>query len=298
MGEIKEPRIVGKIDLEKFQEKPRINFEKISVFLKEGLKKISSEVNNEHQGFGEIIEDDATIKILGPDRDLHEKVVREKEAAWASSMSCSVSEWKKKKEKDPATLAENFITILLHEELKDQFLVAKSSHYDDYENGVDYVLMDKKTGAVVCGLDQVLGRGKDDGASKKKDKIEKIIARGGARLEYGLTLDNNNKISRKKLSNIPAFFLALSKDDLDKALLSLQKNNDLKNFNIDEIKANKDFSDFSQKILKKMIASLEEQFDSSSSLIESVNGNRYKKLLENIDRFKDSLEVIKNKIDQ
>ncbi len=288
MGEFKGPNIVGKIDLSKFEKPKKIDFEKMSSFLKGELKFLSAEINNEYQEFGQILENDATIKIEGDDSKLHEKVVLSKEQAWAGEKNCTFEEWNDKKEKDPATVSEMFITLLLHKVLKDRFLVARASHYDDYENGVDYVLIDKKTGVVVCGFDQVLGMGKDDGGAKKKQKIDKILLRGGARLEYGITFDKENNLIRKKLKNIPTFFLGLSKDDLDKSLDSLQKNNDLNDKVID---------DFGKNILRKMVKSLEDQYSSARDLIkETGDKNRYEMLLSNIDKFKESLEIIKNKI--
>ena len=288
MGEFKGPNIVGKIDLSKFEKPKKIDFEKMSSFLKGELKFLSAEINNEYQEFGQILEDDATIKIEGDDSELHQKVVSSKEQVWASEKNCTVKEWNDKKEKDPATVSEMFITLLLHKVLKDRFLVARASHYDDYENGVDYVLIDKKTGVVVCGFDQVLGMGKDDGGAKKKQKIDKILLRGGARLEYGITFDKENNLIRKKLKNIPTFFLGLSKDDLDKSLDSLQKNNDLNDKVID---------DFGKNILRKMVKSLEDQYSGARDLIkETGDKNRYEMLLSNIDKFKESLEIIKNKI--
>jgi len=288
MGEFKGPNIVGTIDLSKFEKPKKIDFEKMSSFLKGELRFLSLEINKEYQSFGQILEDDATIKIEGDDSKLHKEIVLSKEQAWASEKNCTIAEWNNRKEKDPATISEMFITLLLHKVLKDRFLVARASHYDDYENGVDYVLIDKKTGAVVCGFDQVLGMGKDDGGAKKKQKIDKILLRGGARLEYGVTFDNNNNLIRKKLRNIPTFFLGLSKDDLDKSLDSLQKNNDLNDKVID---------DFGKNILKKMVKSLEDQYSSGRDLIQDTGDkNRYEMLLKNIEKFKESLEIIKDKI--
>jgi hypothetical protein len=288
MGEFKGPNIVGKIDLSKFEKPKKIDFEKMSSFLKGELKFLSAEINNEYQEFGQILENDATIKIEGSDASLHREVVLIKEQVWASEKNCTVEEWNNKKEKDPATVSEMFITLLLHKVLKDRFLVARASYYDDYENGIDYVLIDKKTGAVVCGFDQVLGIGKDDGGAKKKQKIDRILLRGGARLEYGITFDKENNLIRKKLRNIPTFFLGLAKDDLDKSLNSLQKNNNLN----DQV-----IEDFGKNILKKMVKSLEGQYFSGQDLIKKTGDkNRYEMLLDNIDRFKESLEIIKNKI--
>ncbi len=299
------PKIIGKIDLSKFEKdkKEKINFEKISVFLKKGMNLLSREINEEYAEYGPVLEDDATIKMEGSDSNYHKELIMIKEHTWAKEEKKSIEEWKEKKEKDPAVIAEMMITLLLHSKLKDRFLVSRSSTFDDYENGVDYVLMDKKTGAVVCGLDQVLGIGQDSGGFKKKDKIENILLKGGARLEYGLTLDDDfkedNELVRKKIKNIPAFFLGISKNDLDKMLVSLQKEGVDGDFSEDVFSKNKEIKDFSQLILKKIISSLEEQYVANQKMLEeNEDKEKYAELLKNFDKFKESLDIIKSKVNE
>lgn len=301
------PKIIGKIDLSKFEKdkKEKINFEKISVFLKKGMNLLSREINEEYAEYGPVLEDDATIKMEGSDSNYHKELIMIKEHTWAKEEKKSIEEWKEKKEKDPAVIAEMMITLLLHSKLKDRFLVSRSSTFDDYENGVDYVLMDKKTGAVVCGLDQVLGMGQDNGSFKKKDKIERILFKGGAHLEYGLTLDDvfeeDNDLIRKKIKNIPAFFLGISKDDLDKMLISLQKEGVDGDFSEDVFNKNENFKNFSQSIFKKIIISLEEQYNENKKMLEEKEGDDKKRiveLLKNFDKFKESLDIIKTKVNE
>ena len=300
------PKIIGKIDLSKFEKdkKERINFEKMSVFLKKGINLLSNEVNREYADYGPVLEEDATIKMEGNNSNYHQELVTIKENVWAKEEKKSIEEWKEKKEKDPAVIAEMMITLLLHSKLKDRFLVSRSSAFDDYEHGVDYVLMDKKTGAVVCGLDQVLGMGQDSGSFKKKDKIENILNNGGARLEYGLTLgddfEENNDLIRKRINNIPAFFLGISKDDLDKMLVSLQKEGVEGDFSEDVFSKNEDFKNFSQSIFKKMIISLEEQYNENKKILKEKKGDdkRIVELLNNFDKFEKSLDIIKSKINE
>ncbi len=293
---MREFKVVGKLDLSKFEKKcPKINFEKISGFLLNNLKKVSKDINNEHKNLGSLLEDDLTIKVDGPNADLHKKIIQSKEEAWSSEKSCSVSEWRGKKEKDPSTVAEMLITSLLHNSLHDRFLVARASYYDDYENGVDYVVLDKETGALVCGFDQVLGMGKDDGSFKKREKIEKINLKGGARLEYGFAFSSDKKIVKKSLKNIPAFFLAISKDDLDKISLLIQEKSSSLDFS--DLSNDKDFSEFSNKILKSMVKSLDEQSAHCQELIQSKNNpTLYNNLLNNIDNFKSSLDIIRERV--
>lgn len=295
MGELK---ILGKMDLSQFErEGPKIRYEKVSFFLKDELKKVSYDINKEYEASGRILEGDLTVKMDGPDVDFHKKVVESKEMAWASEKSCSIFQLKEKRDRDPSSVAEMLISLLLHSHLKDRFLVARASYYDDYENGVDYVLVDKQTGVVVCGFDQVLGMGSDDGSSKKRDKIEKINLKGGARLEYGITFSQDEELIKKKMKNIPAFFLAISKNDLDEVVRTFQDKVDQKDFSLDDLSRNEEFVNFSKKILGNMLASLEEQAINCENLMESDdNYLHYDKLLDNIEKFRESMEFIKEKI--
>jgi hypothetical protein len=269
-------KILGKIDLGSFPErKERPNLEKVNTILKNKMESLSVENSKEFPGF---MESDGSIKMEGDKLEIHKGLIKAKEEGWAMNESLDFDTWNNKREKKDSNLAEVAVTILLHEKLKERFLVTRASKYDDYENGVDHVLLDKETGSVVCGFDQVLGRGKDDGSEKKREKVRNIIKKGGARLEYGCTINEEGELIRKKLTNIPSFFLGISKDDLDKLLLKIQKGEDT--------------SIFSDKLMKDMINSLEEQFSETKNIVKE-NEIDQQKLLENIENFRKSLDVIK-----
>ncbi|MFA5420424.1 MAG: hypothetical protein WC280_00120 [Patescibacteria group bacterium] len=273
MGELK---ILGKIDLSGFEaRKERPNLEKVSGILKSKMESLCIETSKNFPGF---MDEDGSIKMEGDESASHGELIRAKEEGWAKLEYLNIEDWNKRKEKKDSNLAEIAITLILHEKLKDRFLVARASKYDDYENGIDHVLLDKETGSVVCGFDQVLGMGKHDGSDKKKDKVQNIIKKGGARLEYGCTINENGELIRKKLTNIPSFFLGISKDDLDKLLLKVQKNENI--------------TDFSDKIMKDMINSLDGQFEEVKMIAENNNSD-HEKLLENIENFRKSLDIIK-----
>lgn len=122
---------------------------------------------------------------------------------------------RKKKEISKSNQAEMAITALLHKVLKDRFLVVRTSLLDDYKNGIDNLILDKETGAVICAFDEVLENDgdKNRGASKKIEKIKKSAVLGGTRAKYGVAL-NNQKIVRAQARNIPVFYLPLESDDL------------------------------------------------------------------------------------
>ena len=45
------------------------------------------------------------------------------------------------------------IMVLLHKMLKDDFVVLRSAKRDDYAGGVDMLIVNRKTGAVICAID-------------------------------------------------------------------------------------------------------------------------------------------------
>ena len=269
-----EPKILGKIDLSQFskERRPQFNLEKSFKFLNKELEQIATEFNS---FYGDFIEKDGTIKMIGEDEALHKKVVAAKNELYGEK-------------KDLPQMAELAITVFLNKIIGDRFIVVRSAKYDDYEHGVDNVLVDKQTGFVVCGFDQVLGMGSNDGADKKREKVARTNAKGGARLDYGIKLDAEQKIKITKMKNIPAFFLGLSKDDLISLLNNMsQESSSGQNSNKDQD------SDLSKNILNKIFKSLKEQEESIKSLLEN---NKDSEFSSNIKNFSELLSFLESKI--
>lgn len=126
-----------------------------------------------------------------------------------------VANHREKKEASKSNQAEMIITALLHKILKERFLVVRSSVFDDYKYGIDNLILDKETGAVICAFDEVLENEGDSerGASKKIEKIKKSAIRGGTEAKYGISLKEKT-LTRGHLRNIPVFYLTLESKDL------------------------------------------------------------------------------------
>lgn len=272
-----ELKILGKIDLPD-REKAHTNPEKYIDFLKNGLLHMEKGINDK---YGNILDKDGILTMEGDDVNYHQEIINIKENVWAKENGLSLSNWKEKREKNTASIAEMATVVLLDKFFGDRFLVARASAYDDYENGVDNVLLDKETGAVICGFDQVVAMNGGDGSSKKEDKMRRILLKGGTKLEYGIALDDDKKIKREKLNHIPAFFLAINKGDL----LSL----------LEELKDNK-VSNGTKKVLKNILLSVSDQYLSAQKLLdENSDDFRYQKLVNNLEKFKESFAVIKER---
>jgi hypothetical protein len=263
--------ILGKIDLEKISsERPKFKAEKYKPALDEKAIELSNRLNNE---YGDIFEDDGSI-ILSSESD--KAFVEEREDIWSKGMGKSKEAWVQDKELNKSSLAETGITLLLDKALHDDFVVCKSSKYDDYKHGVDNIILDKETGHIVCGFDDVLGHSGDDGGEKKKDKIRKIMERGGVSLKQGLSFKEDGLLETKELHNLPAMYLAISKKDLESLLDNL---NNGENDKMNETEKN---------LLIKFVQSIEDQLDSFN------NNNLNTKLQTNTLEFEKSLQKIKS----
>lgn len=269
---MQEFKIIGKIELPEKKIRP----EEYREFLEHKLADNGREVNEE---LGEDFLDDKGTVLMsgGADLESDQKFVVDLENNWAREQHKTVEEWRYSKDKNPATITEMAVTASLHRLLKERFIVARASVYDDYRYGIDNVLIDKETGAVVCGLDEVLGHEGDDGAAKKEEKIKKILAKGGASLKYGATI-KEGKLERQSLKNIPTFYLSLSKEELDNLLKDLKDNNEA--------------TDRERALAAKIILSLEQQAERNMAEVKNET------LANNFESFKASLEVIKTKINK
>jgi hypothetical protein len=216
--------------------------------LREALSKMAAETNRNFRGF---LDTDNRIIIRGKDAWDDKTLALAQEQAFCREINKSKETWQHDVEKNPANLTEVALTVLLYKFLKKDFIVARSSSYDDYNNGIDQVLVYKPTGEVVCGFDEVIGNHGDDGGTKKSAKLEKIMSKGGATVKYGATM-LDGKLVRDEVKNVPAFYMALSKEELNELLESI-KNNAI------------DINEIDKKIFTKLISSLAEQSASLSS---------------------------------
>ncbi|MCX6795690.1 MAG: hypothetical protein NT165_03135 [Candidatus Falkowbacteria bacterium] len=213
------PKIIGKIDLSAFQkkteQKPAFRPEKFLPKLESILAAQSREVN---ESYGDFLDLEAKIKMTGAYAEKDQQEVDDIEAYFARGRQEELSTWKDKKKGHPATIAEMAVTAVLHKFIGQDFIVARASDYDDYKNGVDNILIDKKTGAVICGFDEVLGAVGDSGLAMKQEKLSKSDKKSerkrvGTYVKYGATV-KSGELERRSMGNLPTFFLSLSREEL------------------------------------------------------------------------------------
>ncbi|KKS90091.1 MAG: hypothetical protein UV65_C0021G0009 [Parcubacteria group bacterium GW2011_GWF2_43_11] len=116
---------------------------------------------------------------------------------------------------------EMLATSILHKNLGKDFIVARTSEYDDARYKVDNIILDRKTGHIVCAFDEI-GATTGERFEEKKNKIlERNWQRGGTDLKYGISFEEKaGKMELKKgsLYQIPLFYLALSEEEIKKTL--------------------------------------------------------------------------------
>ncbi len=265
-------KIIGKIELPEKKIRPQ----EYRRLLEDKLSNRSREVN-EQLGV-DFLDRQGAIKIpAGESGDRDRKFVDDLENEWATRSYKSLEEWRETKAKNPSTIAEMAVTLSLSRQLGDRFIVARASAYDDYKYGVDNLLIDKVTGAAVCGFDDVLGFTGDDGGTKKQQKMEKSLAAGGSTVKYGATVEDG-KLKRQSLEHLPTFYLSLSKEELDYLLADL--------------KAGGEVTAREKAVANKLISSLTEQRESATEVAKG------EPLQENLARFSSSLEVMQQLINQ
>lgn len=256
------------IDLSKIKDTKREpSFEAYLPSLNETASKLNEEVNEKFPYF---VNKEGQIGMNGfseEETEKHRKEVLAQEKFFSSDGGKDKVEWSKDKKRNPSNITEIALTILLQKCLGKDFIVARSSKYDDYINHVDQVIIYVPTGEVVCGFDEVIGNIGDDGGEKKKEKLRKIMARGGANIKYGAQL-KDGQLVRSEVKNVPAFYVSLSKENLRELLDSL-KNNPNEN------------SEVEKEIFSKLLASLENQ-----AAGQSMNSNLRIKTNSMLEKFR------------
>ncbi len=132
-----------------------------------------------------------------------------------------VKQYKKSRIKHEGTQVEMVITSILYKILRDKFIVTRASTYDDYENGVDNVIVHKETGEVICAFDEVNDGVDGHKQDEKKKKIVNKAKKNGATIKYAFTVINKDgvpKLQKKSHQNIPTFYLSLTSEKMRKVL--------------------------------------------------------------------------------
>lgn len=166
-----------------------------------------------------------------------------------------IAKHREKKEVSKSNQAEMVITALMHKVLKERFIIVRSSIFDDYKHGMDNLILDKETGAVICAFDEVLENQSDkQRAPVKIEKIKKKTLSGGTEAKYGISLKEGN-ITRDRVRNIPVFYLTLESKDLNELTNDLFYNH------------NGDLTFAEERLFSHLVNSIKEQ----KKMLETLN---------------------------
>lgn len=208
---------------------PEANAERLTNYLEmmaEDLKKEGIPVTNDCR-----IDIDAFDEIYNKeDIEKDEKEVSRLDKIFARESNMSVDEWNDKKPLQPEEQLEILTTIAFHKNLGPEYLVVRSSKYDDYINNVDNLIIHRKTGKVVCAFDEVTNSNKENKYfNSKKESILEKNNKEGAEIKYGVTFENESEEMRlERLSHIPIFHLSLSEREIEKELWGFNDTNNEK----------------------------------------------------------------------
>jgi len=128
--------------------------------------------------------------------------------------------WQDHKKFDKNAMVEMLVTDVIKEGLGENYIVVRSSLYDDYKNGVDNVILNKKTKEVVCAFDDVHDREKGDSIAEKNKALLKHARNEGVTLEHGIGI-KDGAVSIMKLSNIMNYYIGITPSDMEDAIKAL-----------------------------------------------------------------------------
>jgi hypothetical protein len=153
------------------------------------------------------------------------------------------------------------VTAVFHKVLGEKFIVVRSSTFDDYENGVDNIIINKETGDVVCAFDEVrensaaVRKIREDEmvemtrTEDKEEKIKRKARNGGTKIKYSFGFDNGKLVKKETITtSIPMFYISVEAGELDKLLEGMNCVSDKPNA-------------VELEIFDKLIASLESQVE-------------------------------------
>ncbi|MCU0652784.1 MAG: hypothetical protein MUD10_00805 [Candidatus Pacebacteria bacterium] len=126
-----------------------------------------------------------------------------------------------KKNIDFGEVMERFCTALFYKFFQKDYIVVRTDRLGDIR-GIDTFLMNRKTGDIIGAFDAVTGINKEQSIQRKKSKTFKENCKGNGKLVYGLGVDSNGEIVKKRRDTendrLPVLCLGLSVQELSEYL--------------------------------------------------------------------------------
>lgn len=178
---------------------------------------------------------------------------------------------------------EALTTVIFRKFLGSDFVVVRSSEYDDEINHVDNVILDKVTGNIVGAFDET----EKTSGEKLRDKMEMVMDRnrkGGTSLKYGMIYEQGvsgekreakTELKLKEIRNIPLFLIKVPEATVEEAI---------KNF----VPSLKESSINERHIFKQITQSLKQQAE--SQFYKSIPNLVFQKRLAVFQKFLGNLD--------
>ena len=203
----------------------------------EKFKILTKEISDELKKEGVPTTEDGRINMASFDKvyssqslKKDQKLVEEYEKEWYPNFS--KQEIKKAKLKSDGEKLEILETWILNKFLKQDFIIIRTSPYDDIKNSIDIVILEKKTNGLICGLDATGEFSKTKLEEKEKKILENIKSKKGGILKYGLKIEKDKpqteisvqgkqdktKLVLGEITNIPVFYLGLPKRHIEQGI--------------------------------------------------------------------------------
>ena len=183
----------------------------------------------------------------------HTSYVQKREERWERELG-------KQAQKDPwqridSEFFEQLVPILFTKVMPDKFVVVRSAKYDDYEHGVDTIIIDRDTGEILCSVDEFTSD-KEMVTGHKAKKVVQVNSNGTA-LSYGYKRESNDSfVPVKACGNFPVCVLSLERSKVHEMIGMLDK--DLNVVSDLEKKAFKELIDGLRDSLKAILQSIRE----------------------------------------
>ncbi len=222
----------------------------------EKLKKLLREIKDVLEGQGIPVDQNCRINMCDFE-DVYEKKEIEKDVKL-------IKEIKGNTEESLLTDGERLEalkTIVFHKFLNEKFIVIRTALYDDVQNHVDNLIVEKETGNIICAFDEVSAISGPEFIKKQERFLRNNI--NGAKVKYGI-LSTKDSLIKDRIENIPIFYLALPPENINEGIRNIAS--------LEEI------SDYEEKIWSYFVTTLQSQI--ARLKLENLNEILRRRLLE------------------
>jgi len=190
--------------------------------------------------------DMSAFRSVRRDVSADEDSVKQLQIEWYGDIS--QEEIERERAKTDGEKLEMLAYAIFYKNLAERFIVARSSIYDDINNKIDVILVNKETGETICAFDEVSDTSAGVDYEKKKQAVlERNKEHQGANIKYGIRLEKTGDKAGFVLGEtekVPIFYIALPKDKIERGMANFMS-------------SPSEQSEFEKKLFQYFIASID-----------------------------------------